>query len=644
MKMTDKPLAGTRSSLSRATSETGWRLAKYLRPYLILLLVSILCALSYAGARAGRAYLAKPLLDDVVLQNQDDTNTSSSLSWVRDLLPTKKLESGKKPSEETFDRGMFGEQAKENFLDVVVAALLAVLIIPLSHFGQSYVSQYILGRVLVDLQQNLCQRLLNLPLAFHQSMTRGERLSRTTNDATRAHVALELLCGDVLQGAFSILVGGAILLSISWQLSLLILITVPIVTGVIAYFGTRVRRYAKRRQESFGVITQRLVEILSNIKVIKSFGAQTTEASSFRAHNEKLFRRSMKVVLTRALSRTVVEGVNNFVGVGVLVIGAIIVYRGWWALTPGSLAAFVMVMGSVYKPVKDLTKGWNGLMDSLPAAERFFELLDQEPETPDPADAQDFSLEKELIVSNLFFTYRDENSEDTSVLQGVTFSASAGSLVAIVGKTGAGKTTLVDLLVRFYDPESGNITVDGMDLRKIKRRSLTQNIAVVSQEPLLFEGSIRDNIKYGNPLADDFAIEKAAKAAYVTEFSSRLKNGLDTLVGEEGERLSGGQRQRITIARALLKDPALLVLDEATSALDSESESYVQNALEELIAGRTVFVIAHRLSTIRHATKIIVLEQGRIVDSGTHIELSRRAGLYRELLSLQTGIPEVVED
>ena len=183
-----------------------------------------------------------------------------------------------------------------------------------------------------------------------------------------------------------------------------------------------------------------------------------------------------------------------------------------------------------------------------------------------------------------------------------------------------------------------------MDLRKIKRRSLTQNIAVVSQEPLLFEGSIRDNIKYGNPLADDFAIEKAAKAAYVTEFSSRLKNGLDTLVGEEGERLSGGQRQRITIARALLKDPALLVLDEATSALDSESESYVQNALEELIAGRTVFVIAHRLSTIRHATKIIVLEQGRIVDSGTHIELSRRAGLYRELLSLQTGIPEVVED
>ncbi len=283
-------------------------------------------------------------------------------------------------------------------------------------------------------------------------------------------------------------------------------------------------------------------------------------------------------------------------------------------------------------------------MDSLPAAERFFELLDQEPETPDPADAQDFSLEKELIVSNLFFTYRDENSEDTSVLQGVTFSASAGSLVAIVGKTGAGKTTLVDLLVRFYDPESGSITVDGMDLRKIKRRSLTQNIAVVSQEPLLFEGSIRDNIKYGNPLADNFAIEKAAKAAYVTEFSSRLKNGLDTLVGEEGERLSGGQRQRITIARALLKNPALLVLDEATSALDSESERYVQNALEELIAGRTVFVIAHRLSTIRHATKIIVLEQGRIVDSGTHIELSRRAGLYRELLSLQTGIPEVVED
>ena len=431
--------------------------------------------------------------------------------------------------------------------------------------------------------------------------------------------------------------GSAVLLSISWQLSLFLLIAAPIVTGVIAYFGKRVRRHAKRRQESFGDVTQRLVEILSGMKVIKAFGAQSVEADSFGAENQRLFQRSMKVVLARALSRTVVEGVNNAVGVLVLVLGALLVYRGAWGLTPGALAAFVMVMGSVYRPVKDLTKGWNGFMDALPAAERFFELLDESPEQPDTSDAKPFALRRSIRVRDLHFSYGGSAKGDAAILRGVDFEAAAGSVVAIVGRTGAGKTTLADLLVRFYDPERGAIEVDDVDLRHIQRESLVANIAVVTQEPLLFEGSIRDNIRYGRADASDEAVEVAAKAAYVTEFSSRLPDGLDTSVGEAGDNLSGGQRQRITIARALLKDPAILILDEATSALDAQSERLVQQAIEGLVSGRTVFVIAHRLSTIRHADRILVLEQGQVVAQGNHEELSEREGLYRELVALQGG-------
>ena len=430
-------------------------------------------------------------------------------------------------------------------------------------------------------------------------------------------------------------VSGALLFAISWKLTLTTLLAAPLVVGVIALFGRRIRRGSQRRQESVGDVTQRLVEILSGIKVIKAFRAQAIEADSFRRENLRLFRRSLRVVRSRALSRTLVEGINNAFAIGILLVGALLVLGGYWGLTTGTLAAFVAVMATAYRPVKELTKGWNTLMDAAPAAERFFALLDAPVETPDAEGAVAIDgVARGIEISKVSFSYGRE-----PVLRDVSVSVRAGEVVAIVGRTGAGKTTLADLLVRFYDPDAGSIEIDGIDLTRIRRASLLDQVAVVTQEPMLFEGSLRDNIRYGRPGASDAEVEAAARAAHVTEFSERLPGGLDLQVGEAGGLLSGGQRQRVTIARAILKDPSILIFDEATSSLDARSERYVQEAMESLLTGRTVFVIAHRLSTVRHADKIVVLEEGSVAAVGTHEELMERSDLYRELVSLQTGTP-----
>jgi subfamily B ATP-binding cassette protein MsbA len=625
-----RPTAAPRGSASSDDKiHTSTRLARYIRPYLGILLITVLCALVYAGARAGRAYMIKPLTDGVGIQiGSGAREIPERLGWL-DWIPGMKEEAA--PETERSPTEAFDTRVANNFQHATAILLLVVFLIPLAHFGQSYLIRYALGRVLVDMQQDLCDKVLRLPLRSHQQNTRGELLSRATNDATRAHTALEMLFNDVLIGALALVTGGVTMLLISWQLTLLVLLTAPVLAGSIAYFGGRIRRDAMKRQQSFGDVTQRLVEILSSMKVIKAFGAEELEARSFSSHNRRLFRRSMKVVLYRALSRVVVEGVNNGVGVAILLLGGWLVYRGAWGLTPGSLIAFVGVMASVYRPVKDLTRGWNGFMDALPSAERFFELLDLPAEVGDTEGASPFSLRDRIRVQNLHFAYGRE-----PVLEDVNFEVSAGEVIAIVGRTGAGKTTLADLLVRFYDPDRGSITFDGRDLRDIARQSLMKNIAVVTQEPLLLEGTIRDNIRYGRPDASTEDIERSAEAAHVMEFAERLPLGLDTPVGEAGGELSGGQRQRVTIARAILKNPALLIFDEATSALDAKSERFVQDAVESMMSGRTVFVIAHRLSTIRNADKILVLDRGRVLGMGKHEELVARDGLYRELVALQS--------
>jgi subfamily B ATP-binding cassette protein MsbA len=619
--------------------------------------LALVCGLLYAGGRNLRAWLTKPLMDEVFLAAPEATPGETGARETTDWLSRLPIPFAKGPQAAPGTGGERGDEAARapdaagpdaslaapaptdrerawrGLRKILLLGLGVILVIPLAHFGREYLFQWTLGRVLVDIQQELCRKLLALPLRFHHDRSRGDTLSRVMNDVGRSHMALDLLFADVVQDVMAVAVGFAVLLSLSWQLTLASLVVAPFVMGAIAIFGRRIRKSAKRRQETLGDVTQRLVQILSGIKVIQAFRGEAHEADAFQRENQRFFRRSMKVVKNRVLSRTVIEGLNNGIGVAVLFVGGVAVIERWWGLTPGDLTAFLTVLLTTYGPTKNITKGWTQLMESLPAAERFFELLDEPPGIVDAPDAVAIAgVRRGIHISKVSFSYGRE-----PVLRDVSLDVAPGEVVALVGRTGAGKTTLADLLLRLHDPDSGSIEIDGVDLRRIRRDSLLDHLAVVTQEPFLFPGTIRDNIRYGRPDAPDVDVERAARAAHVDEFVDTLPHGWDTEVGDAGVKLSGGQRQRITIARAILKNPSILIFDEATSSLDAKSERYVQEAIDRLLGGRTVFVIAHRLSTIRHADKIVVLENGHVSAVGSHDELMAGDGLYRELVALQTG-------
>ena len=603
------------------------RLLRYARPYLGLLVASALCAGVYAGARTGRALLLKPIIDEFGVPS-----ASAKLNW-NDLTGALRGEPAASAAADD------GDAATRRLLDSVQRTgpplllwlLLTALALPVSHFGQEYLSQYLLGKMLLDLQRDLCRKLLALPLGFHQQTTRGETLSRITNDTARAHAALEPFFVDVVQAIILLIVTIAGLVLLSWQLALAVLAVAPALGFVIAFFGDRIRSSAMRRQESQADLTQRLLQILAGIKIVKAFKAQAGEARAFDGENQRFFRRNIKVMLNRSLSRSATEGFSNVIGVSVLLLGVYALMGGLWGLTLGTLLAFFAVMTSAYRPMRDFSRAWTRIQEAVPSAQRFFALLDEGEEPHDaPGAIALASVERGIRLRNVSFSYGRE-----PVLKDLSLDVTAGEMVAVVGKTGSGKTTLVDLLLRLYDPDAGAIEIDGVDLRKLQRASWLDHVAVVTQDPFLFAGTIRENILYGRPGASEADLFAAARAAHVDEFADRLRDGYETDVGEAGAALSGGQRQRITIARAILKKPDVLIFDEATSALDAESERLVQDAINALLSGRTTFVIAHRLSTVRHADKILVLRDGQIAELGTHDDLMQKAGAYADLMRAQ---------
>jgi subfamily B ATP-binding cassette protein MsbA len=629
------------------------RLVGYARPYAAVFLFGVVCAGLYSGARMTRTYLLKPLLDEVLPAASGVAGGAPSLAWpgfervLRRGVPGVLRGVPRPPGPGTAAQGprdagppAAGAAATapealtvaDRFWGLLAVAMLVVLVLPAAHFGADYANEWALGRVLVDIQQQMAARLLSLPLGAHAELRRGDALTRTLNDGLLAHGALRLLASDVLEALVLVVASIVTLFLISWRLALLALALSPALVWIVAGFGRRIQRTAHRRQETTAEVVQRLVQILAGIKIIKVFGSEAFEHAGFERENRRLFRRSMRVVRNRVGSRGSVEALSNVVGLAVLGLGTWLALRGSWGLTAGSLAAFVTVMLTTQRTTRDLTRGWTRLQDALPSAERYFELLDRAVETPDAPDAVSLDgIRRGIRVSKVSFSYGRE-----PVLRDVSLELRAGEVVALVGRTGAGKTTLADLLLRLYDPDSGAIEIDGVDLRRVARASLARLAGVVTQEPFLFAGTIRENIRYGRPEASDTEVEAAGRAAHVDEFTDGLPQGYDTWVGEGGAKLSGGQRQRVAIARALLRDPSLLILDEATSALDARSERLVQDALDRLLAGRTVLVIAHRLSTIRHADRIVVLENGEVSQVGRHEDLAAEPGLYRELVRLQS--------
>ncbi len=614
------------------------RLFAYARPYLWPIVVALLLAGVFSIGRYGRAYLIKPIFDDVIAPTQALREAGGSLPFaIGDLVPRNLAEHAPAPDAAPIDeaaaRARLEQEIRGRLGQLIGFILVIVFGMPLILFAREYLVAWVLGRIDLDMKIEVCGRLLALPLRFHRDRSRGDLLARLMGDVGTAQGALGLVFDDFAEAAVMLVVGAASLLYVSWQLSAVMLVVGPGIFATIAIFGRRIRRSAHRRQREYADVTGRLIEILEGIKVIKSFRAEDHEQEGFARASQRLFRRGMRVVTNRTMARTLVDGLNNLAAVGVVVLGIFLVLRGRWGLTLGDIAAFTAITITLYRPVRTLARGWVRVMDAEPSAERYFEVLDSPIEIRDAEDAVPIErIRHGVRFDDVSFSYGRE-----PVLHNVAFDARVGEVVAIVGRTGAGKTTLVDLLLRFYDPTGGRIEIDGIDLRQVRRTSLLDQMAIVSQEPFLFDGTIRENIRYGRLDATEQEILAAARAAHVDEFVGYLPDGYDTEVGAAGTRLSGGQRQRVTIARAILRDPAILVLDEATSSLDSKSERLVQDAIEKLMPGRTVFVIAHRLSTVRAANKIVVLEHGRVSALGSHEELLAQGGLYRELIEIQAG-------
>ncbi len=614
------------------------RLLAYARPYLALIALTLLLSLLYSGGQYARAYLIKPAIDDIALPSASLEGNQLSRSVLgalglgggQEAQPGPEAAGGESALDDRAAVAALTQRISRSIALVALAAVVIVITMPLVMFAREYLVAYVLGRIDLDMKVDICRKLLVLPLSFHQDRKRGDVLTRVMADVGGAHAALSLFFGDFVEAALMIVVGVGTLFLVSWELALMVLGFGPLIFGVISLFGQRIRRSARRRQEQLADVTQRLVEILGGIKVVKAFRAERLESEAFARSSRRLFRRAMKVVKNRVLARSLVELLNHAAAVAVLLIGIAMVMWGW--ITLGELSAFVLIMVTVYKPVRAAAKGWVRLLDAMPSAERFFEILDNPVDIRDAPDAVALEgVRQGIRLRDVCFSYGRE-----AVLRGVSFEVPAGTVVAIVGRTGVGKTTLVDLLLRLHDPTSGAVEIDGVDIRRIRRDSLLDHMAVVTQEPFLFDGSIADNIRYGRPDASEDEVLSAARTAHVDEFAGRLPEGYATEVGTSGARLSGGQRQRVAIARAILRDPDILIFDEATSALDSKSERYVQQAIEALLEGRTVFVIAHRLATVRRADVIIVLEDGAISQAGSHDELVRAGGLYRELVELQT--------
>jgi ATP-binding cassette, subfamily B, bacterial MsbA len=564
------------------------RLLSYVRRYWLRFVAAVLAMLAVSGLTALLAFLVKPVLDDVFF--------GKNISMLYILPP----------------------------LVVVLYAVKGALT-----FTHIYQMNYIGLSTTTRLREELFHHLQRQPHAFYDGQATGALMSRMNYDVSLLQDSVARVVTSFFKDSFTVLGLLGVIFYREWRLALLATAVLPLTAFIIVRIGQRLRRLSTAAQVQSAELSTVQQENLTGHRIVKAFAQEDFEKDRFSRLNQKLLRLRLKQTVTRNLAAPLMDLL------GAVAMAAIIFYGGYNVIqgnsTPGTFFSFLAALLMLYAPLKSLSGVHNSIQEGLAAATRVFGMLDQEPAIQDRPGAWELPpLAREILFDRVTFSY-----EERPVLEDINLTVQKGEMVALVGPSGAGKTTLLNLLPRFYDVNGGAILIDGTDIRVATLASLRAQIGVVTQQTILFNNTVRFNVAYGRPMAGKAEIVAALKAANAYDYVMALPQGLDTVVGEKGVRLSGGEQQRLAIARALLKDPPILILDEATSSLDSEAERMVQQALDRLIVGRTTLVIAHRLSTVRNADRIAVLEAGRLVEIGAHGELLKKGGLYRRLYEMQ---------
>ncbi|MFC1511190.1 ABC transporter ATP-binding protein [Candidatus Margulisiibacteriota bacterium] len=496
-------------------------------------------------------------------------------------------------------------------------------------YGQEYLSYFVVHRVIVDLRNKLYEHLQDMSLDFYSKWNTGELVSRVMEDIKNLQTTL--FTGFVTIIPHSLLLLGLVgyIFWLNWRLALLTFIAFPLIVQVIRVFARELRQISEGVQQKAADITSHLQETISQIKVVKSFAMEKKEVAKFKGETEKSFHINMKAVQILATQTPIIALLQTVAVVAIVWFGGREIIAG--SLTLPQLISFATALAIMTDPGNTLSKGYSIIQRGMASVRRIFEVADIQPTIKDAEGAKSLPrIQGSVEFKDMSFAYENEE-----VVKDINLSVKAGEIIAFVGRTGAGKSTLMSLLLRFYDPTSGLILVDGQDIKKVKVESLRRQIAVVPQEVMLFRGTIKENIAYGKPQAKDEEIIQAAKLANAHDFILNTPNQYESEVGERGSKLSGGERQRIAIARAILRDPRILILDEATSSLDAETEALIREALDRLMKNRTTFIIAHRLYTVEKASRIVVIDDGKIAEVGTHKELLAKNGIYKYLYDIQ---------